>query len=98
MQPYFHAPEAHPSTMGLNVTLTIHMKHVYQGVQGAFPQQAVTSAGVSDEQGFGNPCEYTGKGTAGTGRGKNIWTLAKPLPSVRVMGYPHSSSMGRVSK
>jgi len=38
-----------------------------------------------------------GKGTAGTGRGKNIWTLAEPLPSVQVMGYLHSSSMGRVS-
>jgi len=53
---------------------------------------------ISDEQGFGNPCRYTGKGTAGTGRGKNLWTLAEPLPSVRVTGYLHSSSMGRVSK
>jgi len=30
VQPNFHVPEAHPSTMGLNVTLTIQMKHVYQ--------------------------------------------------------------------
>jgi len=52
----------------------------------------------SDEQGFGNSCGYTGKGTAGKGRGKNVWTCAKPLPSVWVMGYLHSSSMGRVSK
>jgi hypothetical protein len=50
----------------------------------------------SDEQGFGNACGYMGKGTAGTGRGKNLRTLPEPLPSVRVMGYPHSS--GRVLK
>jgi len=50
----------------------------------------------SDEQGFGNPCGYMGKGTAGMGRGKNLWTLAKPLPSAQVMGYPHSSSAGHV--
>jgi len=39
-----------------------------------------------------------GKGTAGKGRGKNVWTCAKPLPSVWVTGYLHSSSTGRVSK
>jgi len=40
-------------------------------------------SGFSDEQGqgFGNPCGYTGKGTVGTGRGKNLWTLAEPLPT-----------------
>jgi len=25
-----------------------------------------------------------------------IWTLAEPLPSARVMGYPHSSSTGHL--
>ena len=27
---------------------------------------------ISDEQGFGNPCGYMGKGTVGMGRGKNL--------------------------
>ena len=27
---------------------------------------------ISDEQGFGNLCGYMGKGTVGTGRGKNL--------------------------
>ena len=62
------------------------------------PGLLIPTSLTSDEQGFGNPCRYMGKGTAGKGRGKNVWTHAKPLPSVWVMGYPHSSSMGRVSK
>jgi len=64
-----------------------HLKHLYLHL-----------LYTSDEQGFGNPCRYTGKGTVGMGRGKNLWTLAEPLPSVWVMGYLHSSSTGRVSK
>ena len=27
---------------------------------------------TSDEQGFGNPCRYMGKGTVGMGRGKDL--------------------------
>ena len=83
---------------------TSHIPSSKQGAKlramllGACSEQYKDLSIFSDEQGFGNPCGYMGEGTVGTGRGKNVWTLAKPSPSVWVTGYPHSSSMGRVSK
>ena len=42
----------------------------------------------SDQQGFGNPCRYTGKGLEGRGQGMECLTPHKPLPVTEGRGIP----------
>ena len=43
---------------------------------------------TSEEQGFGNPCGYTGKGLEGRGQGMECLTPHKPLPVTEGRGIP----------
>ena len=43
---------------------------------------------VSEEQGFGNPCGYIGKGLEGRGKGMECLTSHKPLPLTEGKGIP----------
>jgi len=43
---------------------------------------------VSDQQGFGNPCRYMGKGWEGRGQGMECLTPHKPLPLSEGKGIP----------
>jgi len=49
----------------------------------------------SDEQGFGNPCRYTGKGLEGRGQGMECPTPDKPLPLSEGKGIPSLLPTGK---
>ena len=48
----------------------------------------VRSSSCSDQQGFGNPCGYKGKGEEGRGQGTECPTPHKPLPVSEGKGIP----------
>ena len=50
---------------------------------------------ISEEQGFGNPCRYTGKGLEGRGQGMDCLTPHKPLPVTKGKGIPSLLLAGR---
>ena len=51
----------------------------------------------SEEQGFGNPCGYTGKGLEGRGQGMECLTPHKPLPMTEGNGIPSLLLAGKSS-
>ena len=49
----------------------------------------------SEEQGFGNPCRYTGKGLEGRGQGMECLTPHKPSPVTKGRGIPSLLLVGK---